>query len=140
MLTRRLIVAGAEVVNVSNGVDGIKALENGTYDAILTDLMMPKMNGYEMIEEIKKNENTKHIPILVLTNHTSINEDTKRVMELGIDGFFIKSNTDLKDIVCEVARIIKRRNNTTAEQISEGVHGIVDTTNSPEDNTSQTTT
>lgn len=61
-------------------------------DLILLDLKMPKVNGYEVLEWIRKQEHLKKLPVIVLTS-SALNFDAKRVQELGASEFLTKSPT-----------------------------------------------
>jgi len=65
---RRLIKTGARVVLASNGVGGLEKLKKEKIDLILLDLIMPKMNGYEMLKLVKEDPKLKNIPVVILTN------------------------------------------------------------------------
>lgn len=62
---------GYEVTTAVDGVDGTKKLGDGRYDAIITDLNMPNMNGIEFIKHVKKHPNNKFAPIIMLTTESS---------------------------------------------------------------------
>ena len=108
MLARRLRIAGATYVWAKDGEEGLKSLEGADIDLIVTDLMMANMDGYEMVKKIKKDERFKNIPIIVLTNRMSLTDENKRVKELGIEGMFIKSNTELGELIEEIVTVLKK--------------------------------
>ncbi|HEX2949709.1 MAG TPA: response regulator [Armatimonadota bacterium] len=59
--------AGYEVVQAANGMEGLRALEEKTYDLVILDIMMPEMDGWEVCRHIKNQSQTKDIPVLILT-------------------------------------------------------------------------
>jgi DNA-binding response OmpR family regulator len=65
---------------------------------IILDLMLPVMNGFEILEELKKNATLKSVPVIVFSNRDS-QEDKQRVFDLGADRFFVKAMTDLSVLV-----------------------------------------
>lgn len=97
--------AGIEVVTVFNGKDVFNELEKSDFDLILLDLMMPEMNGFAVLEEIKKKE--IKIPV-VITSNLSQEEDIKHSKELGAKEYIIKSNTPIIEIVDKVKQILSR--------------------------------
>jgi len=109
MFIRKLKAEGAICSRASNGIEGTQKLAEGKYnfDLIITDVMMAGMNGYEMVKAIKEIDEAKHIPIVVLTNRNSLNEENSRITELTLDGFFIKSDTDLSDIIIALEKIMQ---------------------------------
>lgn len=58
---------GFEVIGVTNGRDGLAAIEQAQPQLVLLDLMMPDMDGWEVYQAMRANESMKHIPVIVLT-------------------------------------------------------------------------
>jgi DNA-binding response OmpR family regulator len=58
---------GFEVIGVTNGRDGLAAIEQARPQLVLLDLMMPDMDGWEVYQAMRANESMKHIPVIVLT-------------------------------------------------------------------------
>ena len=75
--------------SVNSGMEGIKLAEYWDPDTILLDLMMPEMNGIEVCRKLRENENTAHIPIIVVSALDSI-EDKVRAFEAGADDYIVK--------------------------------------------------
>lgn len=87
-----LLSMGFEVLLAENGEEGLKLLESHPdVKIIVTDIEMPKMNGFEFAEEVKKNEKFKNIPIIALTTRDSATDRT-RGLEIGIDEYLAKFN------------------------------------------------
>lgn len=111
MLMRRLKVEGAKSVWVQNGEEALDKLKDDTFDLIISDLMMPKMDGRELIKRIKVDEKIKDVPIIVLTNlisSISTKDELEEIKNSGISGMFVKSNTLLSDLVDRVADLLKK--------------------------------
>src|SRR5207237_2731859 len=68
LYSRRLSLAGARVVAAFNGREGLEKLKGETIDLILLDVMMPQVNGYEMLKLLKADPATSGIPVIVITN------------------------------------------------------------------------
>jgi len=83
-----------------NGKEALDALESEDFDVMLLDMMMPVMDGFQVLQQLMRSS-AKHPVIFVLSN-LSQHEDTDRVMELGVKKYFIKSDTPLSVIVEEV--------------------------------------
>ncbi len=62
------------------------------------DLVFPKMMGVEVLEQLRGDEKTKDIPVIVLTNSEDT-QDIQRVMDLGATTYLVKSNYELQDVV-----------------------------------------
>ena len=84
---------------VTNGQDALAELKNAKYVMILLDLIMPIMDGFGVLEEIK-NQKLK-IPVIVLSN-LGQDEDRVKAKALGAVDYFVKSNTPIADIVAKV--------------------------------------
>lgn len=110
MFARKLLAEGAICTRAFNGKDGlIKLAENqNKFDLIVTDVMMVGMDGYEMVQEIKRSDVAKTIPVVVLTNRTSLTSENSKISDLDIAGFYIKSETDLAVLVTDFVNIIKK--------------------------------
>ncbi len=78
-----------EVYEAVNGRDGIDKAKLNIPDAIISDIMMPEASGYDLVEELKQNERTKHIPIILLT---ALGEDEKKIegYNYGADDYIVK--------------------------------------------------
>jgi|SRR3989344_4352844 len=103
-LELKLANAGLEAKAVFNGEDGIKLLQKESFDLILLDLIMPKMDGFTVLAVLKAKK--VKTPVMVLTNLSQDN-DIKRTKEFGAKEFFIKSNTPIKTIVEKIVRLLK---------------------------------
>ncbi len=80
------------VITASSGADGIELARTGNPDIIMLDVEMPGMDGYSVIKELKKNEMTKHIPIVMHTSKTK-REDIMTAMKLGITDYISKTTS-----------------------------------------------
>lgn len=83
---------------VSDGFEAIKKIEAMRPDAILLDIMMPKMNGIETLEKLKANPATKEIPVIMLTNIAD-DKYIKQAKDKGALNYVVKSEYVPKDVV-----------------------------------------
>ncbi len=98
---------GFEVVAAKNGKWGLKEAEKGEYSCILLDMMMPAMDGYSAARELRANENTKNIPIIILSN-SAVESEVKKAMDLGVNAYFIKTQVTPGEIVDEINRLTRQ--------------------------------
>ncbi len=104
-LSETLLVAGYAVDTAGNGKDGLTKAVVDKPDLILLDIMMPEMNGWEVLEALKKEEDAKNIPVIVLTNLDGA-ENIVKALERDAHEYIVKGDTDVKDILAMVERKI----------------------------------
>lgn len=80
-----------EVIEARNGIEAMKKLETIRPDLILLDIIMPYMDGVEVLKKIKKDEKLKTIPVILLSN-LSQKEEINESLGLGADDYLIKSH------------------------------------------------
>lgn len=99
---------GYEVRAVFDGVQALKALseKNSKFDIVLLDVMMPNMNGWDTLKSIRKNEKTKHLPVIMLT---AVNEDQKMVtgLKIGADDYIVKPFV-LPNLLARMEAVLRR--------------------------------
>jgi len=92
---------GYEVVSALDGESGVKLAKTKKPNLILLDLILPKLPGFEVLKQLKKEEETKDIPVIVLTNLEEVG-DVEKAMELGATSYLVKANYSLKEVVDKV--------------------------------------
>ncbi len=93
LLEAKLACEYYDVITAMSGQEALEKVETGKPDIILLDVMMPGMDGFEVCERIKNNPNTAHIPIVMITALTDV-EDKVRGLEAGADDFLSKPIND----------------------------------------------
>ena len=96
---------GYEVTVASNGEEGIDQTRKEKPTLILLDIMMPKMNGLEVLDKLKNDPVTKKIPIVMLTNLAGSN-DAEKALTLGAVKYIVKSEFDPKQVTNMVKEIL----------------------------------
>ena len=84
-----LVSAGYKVKEVCNGKEALDAVTDENFDAVLTDINMPEMDGYTLIQRLRSLNNYKHTPIITLTTECST-ESKKRGRDAGATGWIVK--------------------------------------------------
>ncbi len=107
MLSVALTQEGYDVKNALDGEIGLKLAKEIKPDLILLDLILPKVDGFEALEDLKNNDLTKEIPIIVLTNLESTQE-IERALVMGATTYLVKANYDLKDIIQKIKETLKQ--------------------------------
>jgi len=75
-------------------------------DIILLDLLLPGLNGYEVLQKIRDSGETKALPVIVFSN-LGQREDIEKAKAIGVNDFLIKANFTLDDVVTKVASFLK---------------------------------
>jgi DNA-binding response OmpR family regulator len=102
-LTMKLKLSGFEVKNAYNGEEALEILAKEKFDLIILDLLMPKLDGFGVLTELR-NWGDK-TPVVVATNLNQA-EDVSRVFELGVSSYYVKADTTLDQIVEHVWKAI----------------------------------
>ena len=102
-----LIRENYEVILANNGVDALQQLEKYKIDLVITDLMMPYMDGYELMDHLKNEERFSNIPILVVSARTS-QEDKLKILEKGVNNLLAKP-FDKDELISKVANLIDQK-------------------------------
>ena len=98
--------SGYFVDTARDGLEGLNKALNNTYDLILLDVMMPNMNGWETLKAIRRNEHTKHLPVIMLT---AVNEEQKMVtgLKIGADDYIVKPFV-LPNLLARMEAVLRR--------------------------------
>lgn len=87
LIRGRLSAVGYEIFSAPNGTGGLNLVKSGHPDLIILDVEMPEMNGYTFMVELKKLEQGRDIPVIVLTTH----EENKAIfLRRGVQDFLVK--------------------------------------------------
>lgn len=89
MYETKFKMSGFDVFTATNGKDGLMVVQQKKPSLVLLDILMPGISGFEVLEDLKKDENTKTIPVVLLTN---LSEDAgfDKGQALGADGYVMK--------------------------------------------------
>lgn len=107
LLEKKLIQEGYDVRVAVNGEEGLKAMREEKPDIVLLDIIMPKMGGFEVMEEMGKDPALKEIPIVIISNSGQPVELDK-AKELGAKDWLIKTEFDPQEVVEKVEKQIGR--------------------------------
>ncbi|HVV45123.1 MAG TPA: response regulator, partial [Bryobacteraceae bacterium] len=96
---------GFDVVLAVDGIDGLAKLRESPIDAVITDLMMPRMDGFQLLENIRKDATLEKLPVIVVSSMES-REDQERGLALGANAFIVKRKFDQRELIRAVRRIL----------------------------------
>lgn len=103
----KLTKVGFEIEIAQDGDETIQALTTFSPDALLLDLMMPKKDGFSVLEEIRKDPRFKSLPVIVASN-LGQKEDIDRAMSIGASGYVVKSNLSLSQLVEKINELLEK--------------------------------
>ncbi len=101
ILAKKLISSGFDLFHAKTGEEALEALKGARPDAIVLDLLLPGMNGFDILTNINKDPGLKGVPIMILSNLSKAT-DIDRAKTLGAKKFLVKAATSLEQIVKEV--------------------------------------
>jgi diguanylate cyclase (GGDEF)-like protein len=106
LLESALKLAGYRVTTATDGDEALAAIESYQPDLVITDVMMPRMNGYELAQQIRANPRTKFIPVIMQTAAGRRVEDLRRASEVGALGY-ITDPTDLDLLLARTRTLLE---------------------------------
>jgi DNA-binding response OmpR family regulator len=108
LFKRQLDLSGFTTDAFGTGQEGLTALTRNNYDLALLDIMLPDINGLQILQNIRQNANTKNLVVVLLTN---LGQDAviKQGFELGADGYLVKAAYTPDQIVQEVKNILQKK-------------------------------
>ncbi|MCB9799679.1 MAG: hybrid sensor histidine kinase/response regulator [Candidatus Omnitrophica bacterium] len=96
---------GYRVETAIDGLDGLEKLTKGSFDAVISDIQMPRMNGFEFCRALKTNAETKDIPVIFVTSMAR-DEEKRQGMDVGAQAYIVKSQFDQATLLQTLARLI----------------------------------
>lgn len=93
-----LKVEGYDVLEAKNGIEGLELALKEHPDLILLDILMPKMDGLEMLKNLRADEWGRKVPVIVLTN-LSDNEDIAKAVEDDVFEYFVKTDIRIDEVI-----------------------------------------
>ena len=101
----KLNLEGFEVLLALDGEKGLKIIREKKPDLVLLDIILPKMDGFEILKKIKADKILKNIPIILLTN-LSQKDEVKKGLDLGADDYLIKAHFMPSEVVKKIKQMI----------------------------------
>lgn len=108
MIGKKLGELGATLFTTDRGEEAIEIAKKEKPDIILLDILLPGMDGFEVLEKIKSDEETKLIKVIILSN-LSQKSDVDKGERLGASRFLIKATVDLDEIVSQVKAVLAEK-------------------------------
>jgi len=107
LLKKKLEQEGHQVAIARDGQEGLEKVKADKPDLILLDIVMPKMGGFEVMEELNADKNLKDIPVIIVSNSGQPVE-IDRAKRLGVKDWLIKTDFDPQEVIVKVKKQLKR--------------------------------
>ncbi|MFA5991181.1 MAG: response regulator transcription factor [Candidatus Doudnabacteria bacterium] len=110
IVSHKLTASGFNVRHAENGLKAVEMFNQESPDLMLLDLMMPEMDGFQVLEQIRKNPDKKlaSTPIIVLSNLWS-NEDILKTQALKVDGYMVKAYFTPDEILAKIKEVLSKK-------------------------------
>ena len=109
LLSRKLEKSGFNISMVIDGEEALRKIKEEEYEIILLDLVLPGVDGFEILKEIKKNPKTSKTPVIILSN-LGQQEEVERGLRLGAVDYLIKAHFTPDEIIQKIENILKQNN------------------------------
>jgi len=106
LLNQTLVEEGFEVEEAIDGEEGIQKLKESKPDLILLDLLLPGIDGFEVLSRIKRDSDSESIPVIILSN-LGQEEEVERGLKLGAIDYLIKAHFTLDEIALRVKKFLE---------------------------------
>jgi len=110
--------AGFEVINATNGQDGINQTKAQKPDLVLLDQIMPDMLGNAVLQILKQDPETTSIPIVLISNYNE-NQMMKEAISQGAVDYILKYQIETKDLIDKVQSLLNQLSKNPTEQVSQ---------------------
>ncbi|MDD4062391.1 MAG: response regulator [Candidatus Pacebacteria bacterium] len=106
LITQKLAREGYDVVGAVDGEDGVVKVKENKPDIVLLDLILPGIDGFEVLAKIKEDEELSDIPVIILSN-LGQRDDVDRGIKLGATDFLIKAHFTPSEIIEKIEAVMK---------------------------------
>jgi len=107
LINKKLLAEGFNVISAVDGEEGIKKAKEQKPDLILLDLVLPNIDGFEVLEKVKADPDVSAVPVIILSN-LSQKEDISKGIKLGAVDYIIKAQFTPEEIVEKVKNILNK--------------------------------
>ncbi len=106
-LLREIVEPQYQILQAANGAEALEILSKRTVDSIVTDIMMPQMDGFELIEHLKENAQWQSIPVIVLTARAN-EQDKLQALRMGVDDYLYKPFSP-QELLVRIQNLLENR-------------------------------
>jgi DNA-binding response OmpR family regulator len=108
LISRKLLNEGFKIDEAIDGEDGLRKIEEVKPELVLLDLILPGLDGFEVLERIKDNPSTSAVPVLILSN-LGQRDEIERGLKLGAVDFLVKAHFTPEEIVEKIKVIFEKK-------------------------------
>ena len=119
----RLVAEGYEVVSAGDGEEALALAVKSRPDLVISDVMMPKISGFDMLDILRSTPETKDIKVIMMTALSS-DDQRQRGESLGADKYLVKSQVGIEDVINAVHEVLNDKD-TTAEESSSSEDALL---------------
>jgi len=106
LISQRLLKEGYDIAEAVDGEEGVKAAKKEKADLILLDLILPGIDGFEVLAKIKADPEMNKVPIIILSN-LGQKDDIRKGLEMGANDYLIKAHFTPTEIIEKIESVIK---------------------------------
>ena len=118
LLERTLTIKGYRVITATNGYDGLEIIRKEHPALIITDIMMPKMDGFSLVHRLRIDPETRTIPIIFITVTYIAREDREFALDIGVTRF-IQKPIDFEKFLSTIAELLEQGESVAPEPLDE---------------------
>lgn len=119
MLMKQLLKSQYHVLTASNGVKALEIMASNDLDLVISDVMMPEMDGWELTEKVKTNKDFCHLPVILLTARTQ-EEDKRKSLLIGADEYMSKP-FKMSELILRIKNIVENRRRIQKDFTSKSI-------------------
>ena len=117
VLAQKLTNEEFEVVLVRDGLNGYQTIKSFQPDLVLLDIILPKINGYEILEKKQKDPSIANIPVIIISNSGQPVE-INRALALGVKEYLVKAQFDPEDVLVKVRAVLRQKEEPSEKEAS----------------------
>jgi DNA-binding response OmpR family regulator len=108
LIHKKLKSENFDVIEAADGKKGIEAIKEKKPDIVLLDLLLPNVDGFEVLSQARANADTANIPIIILSN-LGQQEDIEKGLKLGANDYLIKSQFDMVQVIDKIKTLLEKK-------------------------------
>ena len=108
LISQKLVKEGYDIGSAIDGEEGVKKIKDEKPDLVLLDLILPGIDGFEVLTQMKEMPSTSSIPVIILSN-LGQKEDMDKALAGGAEDFMVKAHFTPSEIVAKIKFVLKKK-------------------------------